>query len=188
MNTLFINSCIRENSRTRVLAEHLLNKLDSSVTEICLTREKDLFPLDADSLALRDELIRRGETDHPMLHRAKQFAEADCIVVAAPFWDLGFPALLKTYLEQVTVCGLTFRYTPEGIPEGLCKAKQLFYITTAGGPIAADYGFRYLRDLSEIYYGIRKTVCFQAENLDIIGADIPAILSAAKEQIDAYFV
>ena len=28
--------------------------------------------------------------------------------------------------------GITFRYTSEGVPEGLCRAKRLNYVTTAG--------------------------------------------------------
>lgn len=82
-----------------------------------------------------ESLLKDGKFDDPMFRYAKQFANADEIVVAAPFWDLSFPAKLKIYLEQIAVAGITFRYT-NGRPTGLCKAKKLTYITTSGGPIS----------------------------------------------------
>lgn len=54
---------------------------------------------------------------------AKEFASADAVVIAAPYWDFSFPAVLKQYLEAITIVGLTFYYTEEGFPKGLCKAE-----------------------------------------------------------------
>lgn len=59
--------------------------------------------------------MARGDYRDPLFRYAKQFAQAADIVVAAPYWDLSFPAILKVYLEQICVTGLTFQYTPEGI-------------------------------------------------------------------------
>ena len=99
-------------------------------------------------------------------------------MIAAPYWDLSFPAALKNYIEAVNVVGITFAYTEEGIPYGLCKAERLIYVTTAGGPIVSDdYGYGYVRELSRSYWGISDTVCVKAEGLDIIGADVEAILN-----------
>ena len=55
--------------------------------------------------------------------QGKQFAAADVIVIAAPYWDLMFPAVLKTYLENITVTGITFCYSDQGRPQSMCKAK-----------------------------------------------------------------
>ena len=41
-----------------------------------------------------------------MFRYARQFAEAEEIVIAAPFWDLSFHAKLKIYLGQITISGL----------------------------------------------------------------------------------
>ena len=41
-----------------------------------------------------------------MFDLAKQFAEADEVIIAAPFWDLSFPAALKQYFEQINVLGI----------------------------------------------------------------------------------
>lgn len=182
MNVLFVNACVREQSRTLLLARHLLSRLSAQVSELRL-EDLDLKPLTKHSLARRDDLLRQGKWEDPSLKLARQFAAADCLVIAAPYWDFGFPALLKIYLETVTVSGLTFCYE-EGRPRGLCKAKKLYYITTAGGPMVPDFGYPYVKSLAENLYGIEDTICIRAENLDMDGADIAGILDIAIEKIN----
>ena len=181
--TLFVNACVRKKSRTRKLAEHLLEKLDQPFEEIRL--EDIRFPLvDEAFLRERDRLISEGDFEDPMFDLARQFAEAETIVIAAPYWDLSFPAALKQYLELVNVVGVTFCYTEEGIPAGLCKAGRLYYVTTAGGDwMPEEFGFGYVKALAQNYYGIRDVRLIKAAGLDIIGADVDAILKAAEETI-----
>lgn len=109
MSTLFINATVRDESRTATLAKIVLDGLNDEVHEINLLNKK-IQPLDKESLLLRDRLINERITDHPLLKYAKEFSKADTIVIAAPFWDLSFPSLLKIYFEAVTVCGMAFRY------------------------------------------------------------------------------
>ena len=180
---LFINACVRPESRTYILARHALKHLEGSVEELRLIDE-NLPPLTNDMLLMRDKLISEGEFDHSFLRYARQFAQADTIVIAAPYWDLIFPATVRQYFEHITVSGLTFRYTPQGFPESLCKPKKLIYITTAGGPVFVNFGYDYCKTMAEAYFGIKDCKCFMAENLDIDGADVPAILEKAKEEID----
>ena len=115
----------------------------------------------------RDRLIASGAFDDPMFAIARQFAAADEIVIAALYWDLSFPAALKQYFEQINVRGITFVYTAEGIPRGLCRARKLYYITTAGGNyVPEEFGFGYIKALAESYYGIPETELIQATGLD----------------------
>ena len=184
---LFINACPREGSRTLELARYLLDKTDGSVEELTIF-EENLLPLNGKTLALRDKMTANQNFDHPIFKYAKQFAKADTIVLAAPFWDLSFPSAVKIWLEYVMAKEITFRYTEEGFPFGLCKAKKLFYISTAGGPVLpAHMGFSYVDGLAKSYFGIPETVLFSAENLDVVGADTAAILTKAKEEIDNYW-
>ena len=186
LKTLFINACVRENSRTLLLAKHLLSKLDGDVLECALGSEGPM-PLDAESLAKRDRCVAAGDYSDPMFRFAHDFAAADRIVIAAPYWDLSFPALLKSYLENITVSGLSFYYDETGVPRSLCRAKQLIYVTTAGGPIFANLGFDYVQCVVRGFFGIEDCVFFKAENLDIIGADVEAFLQASTQEIDAHF-
>lgn len=180
---LFVNACVRgEQSRTRELAQCVLEKLTGEVVERNLQTE-ELKPLDGKLLQKREELLAAGKTSDEMFRYAREFAEADVIVMAAPYWDMAFPALLKLYLEQITVCGMTFHYLPTGVPEGLCRAKKLYYVTTAGGPIVYNFGYDYVKTLAEQFYGIKETQFFRAENLDIVGNDAGAIMEEAKTRI-----
>ena len=165
MSILFINACVRENSRTLVLAKNVMKDMPGEITELNLCVE-NMEPLNPELLKKRDGLIKDGKLDDPMLRYARQFANADEIVIAAPFWDLSFPAKLKIYLEQVTVSGITLKYI-NGRPSGLCKAKKLTYITTSGGPIFDDFGYTYVKALAQKFYGIEKTTAVRAMNLDV---------------------
>ena len=181
--TLFINACVRSGSRTKRLADCLLSLWGGPVTEIKLG-EIEFPATDEEYLLRRDKLIAEGRTDDPMFAPAAQFVSAERIVIAAPYWDLSFPAILKQYLEKINVCGVTFFYTPEGIPQGLCQAKELFYVTTAGGTFAPEeFGFGYVKALAQNYYGIRDVRLVQAVGLDLDGADPEQILREAAERI-----
>lgn len=186
-NILFIDSSVRCESRTRALAQHLLQKLGGDVDTLSLD-DRALPPLDRETLEMRSACCDAGDFRERYFDPAKQFARADTIVIAAPFWDGSFPAVLKKYIETVCVSGITFRYSPEGIPIGLCRAKRLYYVTTAGGQIFSDaYGYGYVSDLAKNMFGIGETYLIKAENLDIIGADIHSILACAKAEIDKLF-
>ena len=181
---LFVNGCVREHSRTLELAQAVLEKIPGDLEEI------RLYPdgpegLDAEKLLLRDQLLAQKNYDHPMFQFAKQFASADTIVMAAPYWDLAFPAKIRAYLEEITVSGITFQYGSNGVPQGLCKAKRLIYVTTAGGPIFHNFGFSYVQALAQAFYGIPEVSLVKAEGLDIWGNDSQAILEQAKREIPA---
>ncbi len=181
---LFLNACPRPGSRTLELAQHVLSKLDGEIDEIDLFDE-EIAPLDPESMVERERAVKEHDLSAPILKYALQFAAADTVVVAAPYWDLLFPTCVRAYFEAVTVSGVTFRYSPEGIPIGLCRAKRLIYVTTAGGPIGTlNLGYDYVKVLSKLYYGIGETLCFTAEFLDIIGADVPALMADAKKIVD----
>ncbi|MBQ7645741.1 MAG: NAD(P)H-dependent oxidoreductase, partial [Clostridia bacterium] len=146
---LFINASVRKGSRTKILADRFLSKRNEPYNEIRLD-EVDFPVVDEEFLNRRDRAIAKQDFGSPMFDLARQFAQADSIVIAAPFWDLSFPATLKQYFEQINVVGITFRYTSEGIPQGLCRAKDLTYITTAGGNyFPEEYGFGYVKSLAQ---------------------------------------
>ena len=124
-----------------------------------------------------------------MFDLPRQFAAAEEIVIAAPYWDLSFPASLKQYLEQINVVGIAFRYTQEGIPESLCRAKRLYYVTTAGGNyVPEEFGYGYVKALAQGYYGIPDVRLIKATGLDIVGADAEDIMRATEEEIQREYM
>ena len=182
---LLINACVREESRTKRLAECLLEDTREPIERIDL--EKIPFPVtDGAFLKKRDALIAEGKTDDALFTLARQFASADRIVIAAPYWDLSFPASLKQYFEQINVTGITFAYTEDGVPYGLCRAERLDYVTTAGGQnVPFQFGYEYARALAQGFYGIEDVRLWQAQGLDLFGADAEGILSSAMETVAA---
>ena len=180
---LFVNACVRKESRTMKLAEKLLQKLDRPYEEIRLAEIP--FPaVDEDFLRRRDQLIASGDFQDPLFALARQFAQAEIIVIAAPYWDLSFPAVLKQYLEHINVLGITFRYSEDGVPIGLCRADRLYYVTTAGGCfVPEEYGFGYVKALAQNFYGIQDVRRFAAAGLDLYGADVDAILKDAEDSL-----
>lgn len=116
--------------------------------------------------------------NNAVLKYAYQFAEADKYVIAAPMWNLSIPAILKAYIDYVSVVGITFAYTAEG-PVGLLNNKKAVHVVSRGGEYTnAPYemGDRYLRTILG-FYGISDVETIAVENLDIIGADVEAKLN-----------
>lgn len=182
-SVLLINACIRKDSRTRRLAEKLLTKLNRPFEEVCL--HEIAFPVvNEEFLNMRDRLVSEQDFSSPVFDLARQFSEAETIVIAAPYWDLSFPAALKQYFEQINVVGITFRYTEDGIPVGMCRADRLFYVTTAGGSyVPEEFGFGYVKSLAQNYYGIADVRKIEAVGLDLYGADVEAIMESAETAV-----
>ena len=184
MKTLFVNACIRKQSRTLQLAKYLLEKLDKDYEEVEL-QHSNLRALDENSFDRRNELCLKGAYDDELFALARQFKEAETIVIAAPYYDLSIPALLKDYLENINVVGLTFHYISDDEPRTLSKVKKVIYVMTAGGTIVNhDYGYGYLKTLFETFYEVKDFEYFYAEKLDLPGIDVEAELEKVRKQMD----
>ena len=184
---LFVDACIRgEKSRTKQLCdvylEEFLKKNPETSVETVKLRSGMLNTHTVEKLDLRDSLIRKRDFSHEMFDLAKQFKEADYIVIGSPYWDLSFAAVLKVYIENIMVADLTFKATNTGFV-GLCSGKKLIYITTAGGFIGEkNFGYDYMCGVAEML-GIPDTECVKAEALDIEGFDAGKIVAKAAEEI-----
>ena len=186
-NVLFVDCCIRrEASNTKKLAEAFLSALpsDCAVTRLDLMAE-DLSYFKDSYFDQREALLAENRRDHPRFRYAHQFAQADLIVIAAPFWDLSFPALLKVYIEQVSVDGITFGSTEEGL-KGLCRASHMIFLTTRGGFYTGDameMGSRYLEAL-HTFFGIGEYACIAADGMNVAGFDAEASLRRAMQDAE----
>ena len=183
---LLVDCCLRgEQSRTAKLLEAFAEALPSSVeTETLVLEEENLACLTGAYLAQRQRLLAEGSLDHPRFRYARQFAEADVVCIAAPFWDLSFPALLKVYIEQISVDGITFGSRHGGL-EGLCRGRALVFLTTRGGVYTGDpmeLGSRYL-DALHSFFGFARYDCIAADGMDMSRYDTQAVLEEAKEKV-----
>ncbi len=180
---LYINCCVRDESRTHRLANALLSSLGGDYTELELYKENPR-PLDKESLNKRTALIEKGDYSDKMFDFAKQFAAADTIVISAPYWDLSFPAVLKNYIENIYITGIVSAYGEDGMPVGLCRATKLYYVTTAGGPYDSTYSYGYIESLAKNFFGIPETALVKAEMLDIADNNAEEILAQVISSLD----
>lgn len=121
--------------------------------------------------------------NNPILKYAYQFAEADKYIFAAPMWNLSFPAILKAYIDYVSVSGITFKYTAEG-PVGLLNDKKAVHIVSSGGIYdnsPYEMGDRYLRTILG-FFGVKEVETIAVEGLDIIGVDVQAKVEEGIEK------
>jgi len=187
VKVLYIDCCIRrEQSRTRILAEAFLAALQAKETyqveRLCLMDEP-LKALSEGFFAQRESLLAQNNRSHPRFRYAHQFSQADRVVVAAPFWDLGFPALLKLYIENISVEGISFGVDEHGT-HGLCRAERMLFLTTRGGSYnnsPLEMGARYLEALCA-FWGIPRFDVVAADGLDLGLEEVKTILDRAIEE------
>jgi FMN-dependent NADH-azoreductase len=161
-----IDACIRgEESRTRRIAEPVIEALAKryEITRFDLTK-MPMEPLTPETYAQR----AAGIVPAWALEAAQTLAEADRIVVVAPFWDMSFPAVLKCFFEQTSLFDITF--TDNGKTcVGLCKAPKVLFITTRGMDISTgselEQATPYIKALSRLW-NLGPLTTIAAQNMD----------------------
>ena len=182
---LFVDCCIRKDeSRTKVLADAFFSELSDEyhVTHLDLP-SLNLQPLVGDFFFDRQKLLDENNLDHPRFKYAHQLVEADLVVVAAPFWDLSFPALLKIWVENCSLDGITFKAGENGLV-GQCKGTEMVYLTTRGGFYTGEpfeQGIPYMSYISK-FFGIDHFDAIAADGMDVVGFDGKASLDEACEK------
>lgn len=186
MKLLFVDCCISqrgEDSRTRRLAKSFLTAFREKCPEAEVERVAPetllaLRPFDAEMLNERDALASVGAWDAPVFALARQFRAADQVVVAAPFWDMSFPAALRTYIEYISANGLAYHYDETGC-HGDCKARRLVYLTSGGDFEREDsVGVVYWRQLAAMF-GIPRFDYVFAGGLDAVPEKAAELLEGA---------
>ncbi len=185
MRLLFVDACISqrgENSRTRTLAEAFLEAFRGAhpdwEIETVEVGTLGLAPFTPETLDERDALAGVGAFDAPVFALARQFRGADAVVVAAPFWDLSYPAALRIYMEHVSANGVAYHYEADGC-HGDCRGAWLVYLTSGGDFEREDsIGVLHWRQLAAMC-GIRRFDYVFAGGLDIDPAQAPELLEGA---------
>lgn len=184
------NAKLEGQSRTFMISDDFVERYqkahpeDEIITLDLYKEHIDFLPVGGLDIIHRPDIEK--DRNHPILKYAYQFLEADKIIIAAPFWNLGFPAILKAYLDYVTINGITFKYTAEG-PVGLCSGQKVLHFVARGGVYSAEpyasfeMGDRYLRTLLG-FLGVRDFTTIAAEGLDVIGNDEKEIVNDAIQR------
>ena len=187
MKLLIVDGCVSqrgERSRTRRLltayVEAFRRTHPGAETETVTPEQLlALRPFDVRMLNDRDALAAVGAWEAPVFGLARQFRAADAVVVAAPFWDLSFPAALRTYIEYISANGLTYHYEADGC-HGDCRAGSLVYLTSGGDVEREDsVGALYWRQLAAMF-GIPKFDYVFAGGLDLDPSAAETLTAAAE--------
>ena len=171
-------------SRTMRIANAFVEKYqelhpEDEIITLDLYKEKIGF-LQEEQVLKHLEPPAAGSQD-PVLQYAYQFRDADKYIIAAPFWNLSYPAILKAYIDYVTVVGVTFKYTSEGAA-GLLENKKAVYFVTRGGNYSTppfsefELGERYLRTILG-FMGITDFTTFAADDMDRSATDVEAVIA-----------
>lgn len=164
---VIINACVRQSdSRTLRIAEPIIAALSQryEVKRYDLPEMEGIVPLTPTLFAQRG----RGDIPTWALDAAKSMADADRLLIAAPFWDMSFPAALKAFFEQVSLFDITFTDTGKTC-QGLCKSPKVLYVTTRGMDIATGDPFEqatpYLRAIGHLW-NLGELTTIAAPNMD----------------------
>ena len=179
-----IDACVRQDqSRTWRIAEPIVEVLKKryETTVYHLPMMERIVPLNPGSFWERGN----GETPLWAIDCARTIADANRILIAAPFWDMSFPAVLKAFIEQTSLYDITFADNGKECV-GLCKCEKVLYVTTRGMNISTgdplEQATPYLKALSRLW-GLGAIICVSAQKMDYVGqAEMDSRIDEAIEE------
>ncbi|ETI66106.1 FMN-dependent NADH-azoreductase [Neobacillus vireti] len=135
----------------------------------------------------KEQLSEAERTKLEKMHAlADRFIAADYYVFVTPIWNLGAPAILKSFMDCLFIAEKTFTNTADG-PKGLLTGRKAIHIQTRGGIYSSgpmvefEMGDRYLmKALKFLGFDLIETVV--AEGMDHYPKKAPEIIAKAKEQ------
>ena len=197
MKTLVIlSSILGDRSHSKQLADHLVARVkQADPAGIVTIRNIGAAPLPYFDGATAGALFTPADARSVEQQRIVELSdtlvaelkEADRIVFAVPVYNFNLPAQFKTYLDYVARAGITFRYTPEGVPEGLVKGKQVFVLTARGGKAEgtpSDTMTPYLRQMLA-FLGMTEVTFIAAEGMAMGEVAAQEGVALARQRIDA---
>ena len=161
----YVDACLRTGSNTKKIADAIIAKLSERYDIETVRLSEYAFPV-VDNDILNDRA--NGIVPDEYVAMAKKLANADRIVIAAPFWDMSFPGALKVFLENMSLFNVTFG-SNEKECYGLCKAEKVLYITTRGMDISTgddlEQATPYLKAIGKLW-GLGELHIISAQNMD----------------------
>ncbi|OCA87984.1 NAD(P)H dehydrogenase [Bacillus sp. FJAT-27225] len=137
-----------------------------------------------------DELSEGEQKAISSMHElADQFIDNDYYVFVSPIWNLGSPAVLKAFMDNLFIAGKTFNPDP-GNRHGLLTGRKAIHLQTRGGIYSEgplkdlNFGDQYLTT-ALAFLGMEVLPTVYAEGVDHFPKEVPAIMEAAKEKAAA---
>lgn len=165
MKLLYIDACMRAGSRTKRIADRLIQELSKKYEIETISLFEPNYPIVENNILVDRE---NGIVPEKYVAQAQKIAQADRIVIAAPFWDMSFPSALKVFFENMSLLEVTFGDNGKECV-GLCRAEKVLYITTRGMNIKTGHPLEqatpYIKALSHLW-GWGELYVVAAENMD----------------------
>lgn len=172
-----------EASITRKLGNIMIGKIKEKYPD-CLVKERDLAKNSLPHLSeghinsfFTPSEQRSSQQNNEIRDSDEAIAElleADILIIEAPMYNFMITSSLKAYFDHIARSGITFRYTENGIPEGLLNNKIAYVITASGGLYsegamqAFDFVIPYIRFFLTLI-GIPDISFINAEGLNVKG-------------------
>ena len=161
----YVDACLRTGSNTKKIADAIIAKLAERYEIETVRLSENAFPVVNNDI-LNDRA--NGIVPDEYVEMAKKLADADRLVIAAPFWDMSFPSALKVFLENMSLFNVTFG-SNEKECYGLCKAEKVLYITTRGMNVstgdALEQATPYIKAIGKLW-GLGELHVISAQNMD----------------------
>jgi NAD(P)H dehydrogenase (quinone) len=97
----------------------------------------DLYAEDFDQVLSRHERLAYHDVPDnraPVAGHVERLLAAEALVIVAPIWNFGFPAILKGYFDRVFLPGVSLHLKEDGgVAPGLGNIRKLAAVTTYGG-------------------------------------------------------
>ena len=111
----------------------LENTIKASEKEGVETKVRDLYELGFNPILSVEELSssKCGEIPADIKHEQELIDQADLITLIYPLWWMGYPAILKGYLDRILSHGFAYK-TADGRSVGLLHGKRMQQFITVG--------------------------------------------------------
>ena len=181
-----------EGSQTRALTDKVISRLAASGASRVVTRDVAGGVEFVDDAWINANFTPEEDRTEDQKLRLRgsdtlvdEVVQSDIIVIGAPIYNFGIPAVLKAWVDQVARARKTFRYTDNG-PVGLLEGKKAYIVVTSGGTEVGseiDFATRYLKHVLG-FVGIHDVTVFAADQLMMHGEERVA---SAEKDIDVHF-
>jgi FMN-dependent NADH-azoreductase len=200
MNILHIDSSILgPNSASRKLSADIMARLHAAHPDAAVTY-RDLGQSPVPHLSGSTLMAAQNrDGDHDPAIKADlalggavlaEFLAADVVVIGVALYNFTVPSQLKAWIDRIVIAGQTFRYGPDGRPEGLAGGKRVILAVARGGfygPGAPAAPFEHAETYLRAVFGFLGTglEVVVAEGLAAGAEPRAAAISAAESQIAA---
>lgn len=201
-----VNSKPEELSSSKTVARKFINKFieenpDFEVKEVDLYKEhiprlKYQYFEGRNAIIQEEAAKKLPESDQKEIQKIRElcdeFIDSSMYVIAAPMWNLSFPAPLKEYIDCIVQCEKTITFKESKKPKGLLdnEYRALVYVQSSGGGIpwildpVMDKGENYVKSIMKTL-GIALVEELKVDNTGKTEEERTMAIEKAEGEIDS---